>query len=71
MTNMRLSIQRPLTVVLMAGALAFTTVAADARGGGGGGGGGGTYVEPSARKFQSWQGWKRAAGDGLVVFSWQ
>ncbi len=39
--------------------------------GGGGGGGGSSYIEPSAQKFQSWQGWKNATGDGLVVFSWK
>jgi len=39
--------------------------------GGGGGGGGSSYVEPSAQKFQSWQGWKNAVGNGLVVLSWQ
>jgi hypothetical protein len=36
---------------------------------GGGGGGGSSYVEPSAIKSRVWTGWK-AAGDGLVVFSW-
>lgn len=40
-------------------------------GGGGGGGGGSSYVAPSAVKFQSWQGWKNAIGNGLVVISWQ
>jgi len=40
-------------------------------GGGGGGGGGSSYVEPSARRFRSWQGWKNATGNGLVVLSWQ
>ena len=35
---MRPSIKRSLTVAVMAGALAFTAVGADARGGGGGGG---------------------------------
>lgn len=40
-------------------------------GGGGGGGGGSSYIEPSARKFRTWQGWKNATGDGLVVLSWQ
>jgi hypothetical protein len=39
-------------------------------GGGGGGGGGSSYVESSARKFESWQGWKTADGNGLVVLSW-
>jgi hypothetical protein len=38
--------------------------------GGGGGGGGSSYIEPRAQKFQSWQGWKNAIGNGLVVFSW-
>jgi hypothetical protein len=38
---------------------------------GGGGGGGSSYIEPSAIKFHSWQGWKKATGDGLVVFIWQ
>ncbi len=37
---------------------------------GGGGGGGSAYVEPNAPKFQTWTGWKKATGDGLVVFSW-
>ncbi|MGA2759438.1 MAG: hypothetical protein ABSF08_03825 [Candidatus Cybelea sp.] len=37
---------------------------------GGGGGGGSTYIEPSAYSARSWQGWKDATGDGLVVFSW-
>ena len=41
---MRPSIKRSLTAILMAGALAFTAVGADARGGGGGGGGGGFTV---------------------------
>jgi len=35
-----------------------------------GGGGGSSYIEPSARKYESWQGWKTATGNGLVVFSW-
>jgi hypothetical protein len=39
-------------------------------GGGGGGGGGSSYIEPSARKYESWQGWKTATGNGLAVFSW-
>lgn len=43
----------------------------DYEGGGGGGGGGSSYVEPGARKFESWKGWKTASGNGLVVFSWQ
>jgi Glycine rich protein len=38
---------------------------------GGGGGGGSSYIEPSATKFHSWQGWKNATSNGLVVFSWQ
>ena len=42
----------------------------DSEGGGGGGGGGSSYIEPSARKYESWQGWKTATGNGLVVFSW-
>ncbi len=37
-------------------------------GAGGGGGGGSTYIEPSATRFASWQGWKKASGNGLVVF---
>lgn len=37
---------------------------------GGGGGGGSSYVEPSAIKYRTWTGWKKAPGDGLVVFSW-
>ena len=39
-------------------------------GGGGGGGGGSSYVEPSATKYQIWQGWKNATSNGLVVISW-
>jgi len=42
-----------------------------AYGAGGGGGGGSSYVEPSAIKYRMWAGWKRATGNGLVVFSWQ
>jgi len=38
--------------------------------GGGGGGGGSSYIEPSATRFQSWQGWKNATTNGLVVISW-
>jgi hypothetical protein len=38
--------------------------------GGGGGGGGSSYIEPSALRFHSWQGWKNATTNGLVVFSW-
>lgn len=37
---------------------------------GGGGGGGSSYVEPSAKNFRQWQGWKNATGDGLIVLSW-
>jgi hypothetical protein len=37
---------------------------------GGGGGGGSSFVEPNAIKYRMWQGWKKAKGDGLVVFSW-
>jgi len=37
---------------------------------GGGGGGGSSYIEPSAKRFQTWQGWKKAAGNGVVVLSW-
>jgi hypothetical protein len=36
----------------------------------GGGGGGSSYVESRAQKYQSWQGWKDATGDGQVVVSW-
>ncbi|HEY6325363.1 MAG TPA: glycine-rich protein [Candidatus Cybelea sp.] len=38
--------------------------------GGGGGGGGSSYIEPSATRFESWQGWKNATTNGLVVISW-
>ncbi|MGA9946445.1 MAG: hypothetical protein WBE79_05975 [Candidatus Cybelea sp.] len=38
-------------------------------GSGGSGGGGSSYVEPSAVRVHSWQGWKNATGDGLIVFS--
>jgi hypothetical protein len=38
---------------------------------GGGGGGGSSYIEPSAKSFRGWQGWKNAVGNGLVVISWQ
>jgi hypothetical protein len=38
---------------------------------GGGGGGGSSYIEPSAVKFHTWPGWRKATGNGLVVFSWQ
>jgi len=41
------------------------------QGGGVGGGGGSSYVELYATKFASWQGWKNATSDGLVVFSWE
>jgi Glycine rich protein len=34
------------------------------------GGGGSSYIEPSARSYESWKGWKTATGNGLVVFSW-
>jgi hypothetical protein len=37
---------------------------------GGGGGGGSSYIEPSAKRFHTWQGWKKASGNGLVVLSW-
>lgn len=37
---------------------------------GGGGGGGSSYVERSARKAESWKGWKTATADGLVVLGW-
>ncbi len=39
-------------------------------GGGGGGGGGSSDIEPSAKKFQVWQGWKNAKGNGEVVIRW-
>lgn len=39
-------------------------------GGGGGGGGGSSYIEPYAKAFHSWRGWKNAIGNGLVVLSW-
>lgn len=39
--------------------------------GGGGGGGGSSYVEPSALNSKTWPGWKRATGNGLVIFRWQ
>ena len=39
-------------------------------GAGGGGGGGSSYIEPSAHRFASWQGWKKATGNGLIVFNW-
>ncbi len=37
---------------------------------GGGGGGGSSYVERSARKYKSRQGWKGAIGNGEVVVRW-
>ena len=37
---------------------------------GGGGGGGSSYIEPSAKSFTGWQGWKNAVGNGLIVISW-
>ena len=37
---------------------------------GGGGGGGSSYIEPSAKRFQTWQGWEKATGNGVVVLSW-
>jgi hypothetical protein len=37
---------------------------------GGGGGGGSSYVEPNAKTFRFWQGWKNATTNGLVVISW-
>ena len=37
---------------------------------GGGGGGGSSYIEPSAKRFQTWQGWKKATGNGVIVLSW-
>lgn len=39
-------------------------------GGGGGGGGGSSYVEHTARRIQSSQGWKTATHNGVVVLSW-
>ena len=38
---------------------------------GGGGGGGSSYIEPSAVTLHTWPGWRKATGNGLVVFSWQ
>jgi hypothetical protein len=38
--------------------------------GGGAGGGGSSYIEPGAKSFQGWQGWKNAVGNGLIVISW-
>lgn len=43
----------------------------DEIGGGGGGGGGSSYVEPRARKYQSWRGWETATGNGIIVLSWR
>jgi hypothetical protein len=37
---------------------------------GGGAGGGSSYIEASAYKYRSWQGWKLKTPNGLVVFSW-
>jgi Glycine rich protein len=37
---------------------------------GGGGGGGSSYAEPSATKVRYWQNWRRAHGNGHVIFSW-
>ena len=39
-------------------------------GGGGGGGGGPCFVGKRATHSRVWQGWKSAAGNGLVVISW-
>jgi hypothetical protein len=39
-------------------------------GDGGGGGGGSSYIEPSARKSESWKGWKTARGNGLLIIAW-
>jgi hypothetical protein len=39
-------------------------------GSGGGGGGGSSYAESSATNVRFWQGWKKSAHNGLVVFSW-
>jgi hypothetical protein len=36
----------------------------------GGGGGGSSYAEPSAKKYQSWRGWKDAIGNGKIVITW-
>lgn len=44
--------------------------AADYGFGGGGGGGGSTYIESNAKNVHSWQGWKDANGNGVVVISW-
>jgi hypothetical protein len=44
--------------------------AADYGFGGGGGGGGSSYIESNAKDFHSWQGWKDAKGNGVVVISW-
>jgi hypothetical protein len=38
--------------------------------GGGGGGGGSSYAESSATNVRFWQGWKKSAHNGLVVFGW-
>jgi len=37
---------------------------------GGGGGGGSSYAESSATNVRFWQGWKKSAHNGLVVFGW-
>jgi hypothetical protein len=39
-------------------------------GAGGGGGGGSSYIESTAYKSHSWQGWKLKTGDGEVIFEW-
>lgn len=36
----------------------------------GGGGGGSSYAERRATNVRFWQGWKKSAHNGLVVFSW-
>jgi hypothetical protein len=52
------------------GGITYRTDSSRGYGAGGGGGGGSSYVEPKASKFRSWQGWKNATGNGLVVISW-
>ena len=42
----------------------------DCYAGGGAGGGGSSYIEPRAKSFRGWQGWKNAVGNGLIVISW-
>ncbi len=37
---------------------------------GGGGGGGSSYIEPSAKRYQTWQGWRKATGNGVVILTW-